>query len=197
MRAALKICMIATAAALCAAGEVRAAPNPGYGCPEAGKLLKEGKFQEALDSSGRCILARPDDVGAWYFNARACSMLGRYDEALRWINRALKLYPEDVDWRVLLIKVLAWKGERERAAGELALIPESAFEDTDTLRLAADLAFWRNDCKNAIGWYRRFLERVPDDRSALRNLGICSESGGDITGAEADYAAICKKYGSC
>jgi tetratricopeptide (TPR) repeat protein len=160
-------------------------------CPGASGLLASNKPAEAFRITSECMSAAPDDTGTWFLHARALAALKRYDEALLLSDKAVALYPDDLDWRVLKIRIQAWKGELDRAWDGLERLPVRAFLDNDNLRLAADVAFWRGDCANAVWRYDELLSQLPGDPAALKNRGTCHKNGWELKKAEADFKTLC------
>jgi len=64
---------------------------------------------------------RDPRIGGWYYLiGRAHLLQSRTDEAILWLERACRIYPQPPLMHAFLAAALALKGETERAAAELA-----------------------------------------------------------------------------
>ena len=59
------------------------------------RLLKDGKFEEALNFFDQALLANQNDPELWNYKGVALRSMGRYDEAMECFNKSLELDPRD------------------------------------------------------------------------------------------------------
>lgn len=59
------------------------------------RLLKEGKFEEALNFFDQALLCNQNDPELWNHKGVALRSMGRYDEAMECFNKSLELDPRD------------------------------------------------------------------------------------------------------
>jgi tetratricopeptide (TPR) repeat protein len=174
--------------------------DPDY-CAEARELLANSRPSEALAASQKCTADYPDDTSERLIQVRILSELKRFDDAMNLVHATLDKYPEDLDWRIMKVRVLAWKGEMAAAQKEIDGIPPDAALETETMRVFADVAFWRGDCARAVKLYSEVLDREPNRGVALKNRGECYRKAGDYALAEKDLTRLCslppESGGSC
>ncbi len=58
-------------------------------------LLKDGKFDGALDLFEQALLLHQDDSNLWNNKGIALRSLGRYEEAIECFNKSLRIDPRD------------------------------------------------------------------------------------------------------
>ena len=163
--------------------------------------LNAGDPEDAESAAMQCLAQRPDQVSTWYLLSRIFTELERYDEALEWVDAALKRYPDDLQLQAWRVRIIARRGDLDRAWLELRAFPASAFDDQETARLAGDLAFWRNDWEVAIRRYDSYLERWPDDTAAAKNRALAYDGLGETSRAQDDLQLLCdlefEENGAC
>jgi len=57
--------------------------------------MARGTYEDAAQHYGRCVRLSPRIAGLHFLYGKACSMLGRYDEAIAVFDKALALKPGD------------------------------------------------------------------------------------------------------
>lgn len=163
-------------------------------CPEARELRLRGELGRAEAAARGCLEVDADDVGTWFELSRALGYLGRYAEALHWVERGLERFPDDSDLAVWRVRVLAWAGRLPEARGALEAVAARTPEllrDRETAMLAVDLRFWGREWGPAEEGYTRYLATYPDDAEALRKRGITFLERGDDARAVVDFEASC------
>ncbi|MEE3095003.1 MAG: tetratricopeptide repeat protein, partial [Pseudomonadota bacterium] len=76
-----------------------------------------GRFDAVADLCGELIAADPKSHQAYYLLGRTCLALGRSEEALEMIGRAVEIAPSAAPYHTELGNLLATTGDFERAAG--------------------------------------------------------------------------------
>jgi tetratricopeptide (TPR) repeat protein len=134
-----------------------------------------GRAKEAVERSDAVLQLRPTHVGAMIVKAEGLSRLGRPDDALKILGRALEVNAADVDARI------SWADLTARAGTEAAL--KKAIEAYGKA-IAADRTNPR--AHYGLGWaherlgnladaekaYRESLLGAPTDVSAVNSLGL-------------------------
>ncbi len=164
-------------------------------CPDAQEAYDDENWLMAEFSARECLSNDPDNAELWALLARSLAFQEKYEESLQWIDKVLAKYPTDSDMRTQRVRVLAWKGDLDEAWEEAQGLNINAYTDPDTSKLVANIAFWRNDWKNAVERYDLYLLRVPDDQLALRNRGVAHKNLGNNELARRDFIMLCKLQG--
>ena len=103
--------------------------------------------------------------------ARARLLRGDAASAAAVIDRALDLYPKDVDLHVERARMLSQKGQLDEAVEELQRASQLAPSDPDVLRHLAETYEQKKDWPNAQGAWLRFAQLVPDAAESHVALG--------------------------
>ena len=148
-----------------AAADVRAASDP-----ELSKLLL------ALE-------ADPESPTLLMNAARRCYQLRRYEEAIRYQQRAIARQPDNIEYRCLLARTLSTAGRADEA---IALCREAAARSADhplPYMTLGSILFARGAWKDAADELRQALDRVGDSPAQraqlLLNIARCYERLGD------------------
>ncbi len=123
-------------------------------------LLREGKWAEALDRLQQVELRNPLNPQLLKLISSCLRELGRDDEALKYLDRAQKIQPDDAEIKTIRIEI-----QRQQA---YRLLDAKKWQ-------AAGVAF---------DWLSKADGPLPE---YLLNLGYCRESLGDLAGASAFY----------
>jgi len=117
-------------------------------------LARDGRHHEALKGLARARLLRGDAASAAAV-----------------IDRALDLYPKDVDLHVERARMLSQEGRLAPAVEELQTAAQLAPSDPDVLRHLAETYERKKDWPNAQGAWLRFAQLVPDTAESHVALG--------------------------
>jgi hypothetical protein len=91
---------------------------------------------------------------------------------------ALKVDPKDYDAWFNLALLNAKAGRLDQAVDGLKKVLEINPEFPDTYKAMGAVLILRGDTEKGINWTRRFLEMVPDDEEAKRNLAAALQKSG-------------------
>jgi tetratricopeptide (TPR) repeat protein len=165
-------------------------------CEQAKSLWTKGLYPEAEKEALACLAKKPDSVATWFLLSRIFAAQYRYNEALIWVDTGLEKHPEDVDLLAWRVRVLAWKGDLDRAWDEALNLPSVAFLDPDTSKLVADLAYWRKDYPIAVRRYKSHLDKWPDDKKARQNRAVSKIELGHVDEGETELRELCDQDSS-
>ncbi len=116
-------------------------------------LFREGHFVQAHRFFDLAVTAQPGSSDAAACLGYTCHRLGRDDDGLYWVRRALEIEPRHGEARVYLANALYDRGENEAALYQLErTLPEDHVEE---------LAIWR------IIELKKCIYRLPDDDPEL------------------------------
>ncbi len=160
-------------------------------CLDADSASGAGKQTDALATLTRCHEKAPDDVALWRRLAEAETRSGAHGRAELWVMRALERYPEDLDWRVLQVRLRARSGRLEEAWILCQQLPRNALDDPETLHLAGDLARWTRRDAAALRHYDTYLELRTHNGVVTGSRGLVHQRLGNLTSARQDFQHSC------
>ncbi|MBX2992327.1 MAG: tetratricopeptide repeat protein [Bacteroidetes bacterium] len=105
----------------------------------AGQYLYQNQFNAAMDLLGRALSVDPRNSKAHHFLGIALMMSGRFDEATREFDTALRIYPEYLDARIGLAQVAASRGDSSSAIIQLETIMNEHPEYPKVYQALADV----------------------------------------------------------
>jgi cytochrome c-type biogenesis protein CcmH len=114
----------------------------------------------------------PDDLNGWVMLGRSYKAFGRFDEALKALDRAMPLIEKDANLLAIYADALAAKTgslegkPRQFIEQALTLDPNS----TMALDLAGTAAYNRKDFAAAAGYWERQLKLMPPDSDYAKSL---------------------------
>ncbi len=127
----------------------------------------------------------PRDPGAL---AAAYASAGRYEEAAREIDLAVRAHPEDPALRRRAADLHARAGDLERAVGHLEVALSLSPRDPEISIQLGELERERQNLADAYVAFRRAAELDPDDLRAVSGLALSAEALGFDDEAEAAFA---------
>jgi TolB-like protein/thioredoxin-like negative regulator of GroEL len=111
-------------------------------------------LERAYERVSACVAKQPDSVRAYYLGTGVLFELGRREEALAWVDRAIRVDPHDIGLHYNLACTLALAGEKERALHHLERSLELGFIGLEWLDADPDLASLRDDAR-----YRAIVDK--------------------------------------
>jgi tetratricopeptide (TPR) repeat protein len=127
----------------------------------------------------------PDDDRVWLGRAHLALRLGRFDEALEWLDRCRRSRPEDLPvWRLRLEWALA-AGRPEAVRGCLPHLPARLEPPERAAALEAFFATQRGDRGAECEAWRRVLQADAADAPALERLTVLEREAGHPSEAAA------------
>lgn len=151
------------------------------------KLYGEGKFSQAERVCRQIIGARPEHADAHNILGVSLQALGRGDDAIAELRRAVKLAAQAPNLRANLGEVLRQNGQADEAAKELEKAVELEPKNPPALNNLGIIHFDQGKFLDAANYYRRALEIRPHMAEALNNLGNALRATGDVEGALSAY----------
>ena len=122
--------------------------------------------------------------------AEAYEKAGRYDEAAREIELAVRSHPRNAALRRQATRIHREGGNDDRALGHLEVLAvDLAPGDAETWIEIGDLEKRRENIDDAYVAYRRAAQLAPDDVRAVSGLALTADSLGFDEEAEAAYAS--------
>ena len=121
--------------------------------------------------------------------AEAYANAGRYDEATREIELAVRTYPRNPQLRRQAAGIYADSGDLDQAAGHLEVVAvQISPGDAGAWIELGELETRRANVADAYVAYRRAAQLAPEDIRAVSGLAIAADSLGFDEEAEAAYA---------
>lgn len=162
--------------------------DPGSAAPLLDRALQgDPDNAELLDARSLAALLTKDHLSAESAARRLLSVRGgvapmmrlglalggqqRWPEAIRCLEQAARLAPDQVDVRYNLARALREGGELERAKVELDVVLAHDPDNADALNLLGGVLHVMGQSESAVATYRRCLERSPGHAMAWQNLG--------------------------
>jgi type IV pilus assembly protein PilF len=118
------------------------------------------------------ISQQPEDMERYKDLALVYSLLGEYINALKTLQRARFIEPENTDLTVLAAKNRIWKGDLDQGLG---LYKEALQNNSNNAVLWAEagkIAAWSGKYQEAVFFYTSGLEQFPEDLNLTVNLGL-------------------------
>jgi protein O-GlcNAc transferase len=136
----------------------------------------------AVPGCANPFAADPGAVAAAYEQA------GRYDEAAREIELAVRSHPRNAALRRQAARIYAEGGHLDRALGHLEVVAvDLAPGDAEAWIQIGDLEKQRGNIDDAYVAFRRAAQLAPDDIRAVSGLALTADSLGFDEEAEAAY----------
>jgi tetratricopeptide (TPR) repeat protein len=120
--------------------------------------------------------------------AAAYAAAGRYDEAAREIELAVRSHPKDVRLRQQAARIHEQASQPAEAVGHLEIAIELAPGNAQSWILLGELENERDNVADAYVAYRRAAELAPDDIRAVSGLALAADSLGFDDEANHAYA---------
>jgi adenylate cyclase len=102
-------------------------------------------LERAVERAANHVRRHPTSPRALYLGAGPLFELGRREEALRWLDRALQIDPDKADVQYNVACVLAVAGETERAIGHVRRAMECGYMGMEWMAVDPDLESLRDD----------------------------------------------------
>lgn len=158
-------------------------------------LYNDGKASDAL----AFFLALPQDTPAdegelSYYLGLCCARLGRYDDALEYLEQVVTSGGASIgralQCRFLLAVIYTISGRKRLAEFEISKLLESGWRPSSVYAASAYLAWERREVDKCIEWYEKSLQADPDNLTALNGLGyVLACENRDLARA----LSLCKK----
>jgi Flp pilus assembly protein TadD len=173
---------------------VRSAPNLAKGHAQLAKQqLESGAFEQALTNARRALEIEPENAGYLHVLGRALVRTGQAEAAVAAIQQAIAkgLGPIEPLARVSLAEALLISGDADGARAECEQAIALGRGDLSTYKMMGEAAFrFGKMYAEAAEYFRRALERDPDDTTIRWNLGAALEYCGRDAEALAQYEQV-------
>ncbi|MBR6292668.1 MAG: tetratricopeptide repeat protein [Bacteroidales bacterium] len=181
----MKHTLILTIAALLAIGAV--------GCQQrkAEEELTDAEKLELLDLK---LERSPKDATLLAKRAKVLLDLGRTQEAMFDIGKAVSIDPDNVDYLLLQADVLFANRETDKCLQTLNHAEELAPDSKEVQLKLGELTFYRNDFDRSLRHLSNVTAKEPDNRTALFMKGFIYLEKGDTAEAVTLFRRVCDIY---
>lgn len=149
-------------------------PTGSTALAEAGRLYKAGDYESAVSTLGSATVDEEDYLDLAYLMGLCYARLGRYDEALLYLEQVVTQGDADArtaQCRMALAYVYAETGRSKLSEYELNKLVEDSRE-TPQVCSALGHANWKQGrVEDGLRWYSKALELDPDNPTALNGYG--------------------------
>lgn len=161
--------------------------TPGKAIEMAGQLYSRGQYAQAQRVCRQIIDARPANADAHNILGVTLAALGKPDEAVTSLRRAIKLNAQAASYQANLGEILRQNGNLDEAEEALQSAVKIDPKNAQALNNLGIIHYERRKFSEAVDFYRRALESRPNMAEALNNLGNALRQTGDIDGAMQAY----------
>jgi tetratricopeptide (TPR) repeat protein len=165
----------------------RVSVSPARAVEMAGTLYSQGKYAQAEKVCRQLLAARPNNPDAHNILGVSLNALGRADEGIEQLRKAIEVAPASASIHANLGEVLRQLGRRDEAAEALE---EAIKLDPNNAQAQNNLGitwFEHGKIGRAIECYRRAIDLRPDMAEAHNNIGNALRVLGDKEGAIQAY----------
>jgi tetratricopeptide (TPR) repeat protein len=165
----------------------RVSVSPARAVEMAGTLYSQGKYAQAEKVCRQLLAARPNNPDAHNILGVSLNALGRADEGIEELRKAIELAPGAASIHANLGEVLRQLGRKDEAAEALE---EAIRLEPDNAQAQNNLGitwFEHGKIGRAVNCYRQAIELRPDMAEAHNNLGNALRVLGDKEGAIQAY----------
>ncbi len=120
---------------------------------------RQGEFQKAIEEYKQALEYATDKVPIYIKIGRNYLKLNKTDEAKSYINKAIKLSPEDIETHSLLALLYTKESEYGKAASEYKKVIEISPENKIALASLADIYVLEGKNKQAIEIYKELIKK--------------------------------------
>jgi tetratricopeptide (TPR) repeat protein len=164
-------------------------------------LLWSKRFDEASAEFRHVLDRRPNDADAQYGVGQCYEHAAQLDLALKAYQKAAELNPQDekvAQARARVAEALPRhlgfehleKQEYAPAAGAFLEYLKQHPDSTETMLQVARVYSWGKLYPDAVSFYRQYLERIPNDDTARRELAKIELATPDFPQAQSDYSKL-------
>jgi tetratricopeptide (TPR) repeat protein len=157
--------------------------TPAKAIEMAGQLYSRGQYAQAERVCRQIISARPGNADAHNILGVSLAALGKSDDAVTELGRAIKINGEAPSYHANLGEILRLAGRLDEAAKALETAIKLEANNAQALNNLGIIQYEKRNFKKAVEYYRRALAINPLMPEALNNLGNASRTIGDIDGA--------------
>ena len=141
-------------------------------CQAVADLFNRGEIQEALDRARELVKRLPDYGFGWKVIGISLHRLGHYDDALFELQKALELWPEDIDLLILAAGLLQMKNNLREADTKCSLLLRLKPDHAEGLRVMGVIKMGLGQLQEAEEYGRCALEIDANASLAVNSLGV-------------------------
>ncbi len=119
--------LLAAGPVLAAGGGGRAKSTKDTSYTQAEKLIKDGKYADAIPLLNKAVKANPKSADAYNYLGYSYRQLGQFDSAMEYYNTALSLQPKHLGANEYLGELYLQLGEVDKAEERLAVLDKECF----------------------------------------------------------------------
>jgi tetratricopeptide (TPR) repeat protein len=161
--------------------------TPAKAIEMAGQLYSRRQYAQAERVCRQIIASRPGNADAHNILGVSLAALGRKDDAIGALKRAIKINGKAASYHANLGEILRQAGRLDEAAKAIEEAIKLEPNNAQALNNLGIIQYERKQFQDAVKSYRRALELKPNMPEALNNLGNASRLTGDIDGALQAY----------
>jgi tetratricopeptide (TPR) repeat protein len=161
--------------------------SPARAIEMAGQLYSRNQYNQAERVCRQIIAARPGNADAHNILGVSLAALGKSDEAIASLKRAIKINGAAPSYHANLGEVLRQGGKLDEATVALQRAVELDANNAQALNNLGIIQYEKRDFSMAVDYYRKALAVRPAMAEALNNLGNALRMSGDIDGAHQAY----------
>ena len=161
--------------------------TPAKAIEMAGQLYSRGQYAQAERVCRQIIGARPANADAHNILGVSLAGLGKMDQAIEALKRAIKLNGQAASYHANLGEILRQAGRLDEAARAIEEAINLEPNNAQALNNLGIIQYERKQFAEAVKSYRRAIELRPTMAEALNNLGNALRLTGDIDGALQAY----------
>ena len=161
--------------------------SPAKAIEMAGALYSRGQLGQAERVCRQIIAARPAQADAHNILGVTLAAMGRHDDAVESIKRAIKLNANAASYQANLGEILRQAGKKDEALKALTAAVKIDPNNAQSLNNLGIIHYDLRKFKEAIDFYQRALKARPTMAEAVNNLGNALRVTGDVDGAMNAY----------
>jgi tetratricopeptide (TPR) repeat protein len=154
------------------------------------RQIKARDWTAAQPLSAELAASHPEHAPAWLAASHLAVGMRRIPEALRLIDRAVRLEPENPRYLIHRAQVLLELGRRAEAVECTVAAERAAASDPILLDTIGGLFNFANDHARALAAYDRAVGLAPDNAHFLFNRAAVRRFLGELAAAEDDYDRV-------
>lgn len=154
---------------------------------EGRKLRTSGSLAGAERAYRKALRLAPANTDVLVALALTEAGLGKFEEAARSLDAALKIRPGLVDARLGQVRLAMWHGDTARARALIVEVLASAPNNSEALALDARIALLAGQHEQAARTFERAADIDPRNVEALVGLGDVRRAQGDDIGSREAY----------
>jgi tetratricopeptide (TPR) repeat protein len=157
--------------------------TPAKAIEMAGQLYSRGQYAQAERVCRQIIASRPANADAHNILGVSIAALGKMDEAIGALKRAVKINGQAASYHANLGEILRQAGRLDEAAKSIEEAIKLDPNNAQALNNLGIIQYERRQFAEAVKSYRKALELRPQMSEALNNLGNALRLTGDVDGA--------------